>query len=93
MRHAPICVRSGSYLAENVSFDVADKVIADLYVGMTKIGRLPKLGHERSDLTDDPVLFYRVHKYFIIYVPGVKPIGIARVLHAARDIASILGKD
>jgi len=79
-----------NYLVEQASFDVADRVIADLYVGMDKLGKSTGIGHSREDLTSLPVKFYRVHKYLIVYSGDTKPIGIARVLHGSRDIPSIL---
>jgi toxin ParE1/3/4 len=81
-----------NYLAESASFDVADKVIADLNAGMEKVARTPALGHVRPDLTDDPVKFFLVHLYLIVFVPGTKPLGIARILHSARDVKAILGE-
>src|SRR5258708_6027586 len=81
-----------NYLAEHASFDVADKVIADLYDGMDKIGKSPAIGHLRDDLTRLPVRFYRVHSYLILYAPRERPIGIVRVLHSSRDIPSVLGE-
>jgi plasmid stabilization system protein ParE len=81
-----------SYLAEHASFEVADKVAADLRDGMDEIGTSPGIGHRRSDLTKLPIKFYRVHSYLILYAPDEKPLGIVRVLHGSRDIASILGE-
>lgn len=85
-------LQTWNYLAEEVSFEVADKVVADLYAGMDKLGRSPGIGHERPDLTKLPIKFYRVHRYLILYAPNEKPIGIVRILHGSRDIPSILGE-
>jgi toxin ParE1/3/4 len=79
-----------NYLAEHASFDIADKVITDLYSGMDEIAKVPALGHGRPDLTDLAVKFYRVHSYLIIYAPAELPIGVVRILHGSRDIPSIL---
>jgi plasmid stabilization system protein ParE len=85
-------LKAWNYLAESVSFDVADKVLADLYEGMDKVARTPGLGHLREDLTTLPVKFYLVHKYLVVYTPE-KPVGIVRVIHSARDIRAILGHE
>ena len=79
-----------NYLAEQASFDVADKVIADLYAGMDKLAKTPGIGHSREDLTPLPVLFYRVHRYLIICAPAERLMGIVRVLHGSRDIPAVL---
>jgi plasmid stabilization system protein ParE len=79
-----------NYLAESASFDVADKVVADLKKGMDQLGKSPGIGHYRTDITELPIKFYRVHRYLILYTPDLKPIGIVRILHGARDISFIM---
>jgi plasmid stabilization system protein ParE len=79
-----------NYLADSVSISVADRVVADLRAAVRKLAASPFLGHIRSDLTNRPALFYRVHSYFIIYDPKSKPLYVIRVLHSARDIESLL---
>ena len=78
-----------NYLAENVSFETADRVMADLEKAMQKIAANPGLGHRREDITDLPLLFYRVHSYLIAYAPKLTPIGIARVVHGARHLPDL----
>ena len=82
-----------NHLAETASFAVADKVINNLYVGMDKVAKRPGFGHRRTDLTELPVKFYLVSPYLVVFADEEKPIGIVRVLHSARDIPSILGKE
>ena len=50
----------------------------------------PEAGHRREDLTDAPVKFWSVFSYLIIYDPAKRPIEILKVVHAARDIPSLL---
>lgn len=78
------------YLAEHASIDVADKVLADIEAGILRVARSPGHGHRRPDLTERDVRFYRVHSYLIVYRPDKKPIHVLRVLHAARDVKSLL---
>jgi toxin ParE1/3/4 len=49
----------------------------------------PGAGHKRDDLTDEPMKFWSVFSYMIVYDPATKPLGVARVLHASRDLASL----
>jgi plasmid stabilization system protein ParE len=49
----------------------------------------PSAGHWRDDLTDAHVRFWPVLGYLIVYDPTTQPIGIARVLHASRDLESL----
>jgi hypothetical protein len=48
------------------------------------------VGHVREDLQDLPVKFWPVFFYLVIYKPHAKPLEVLRILHAARDIATIL---
>jgi len=51
---------------------------------------MPGLGHSRIDLTNDPVKFWRVFSYFVIYDPAPRPIHIIRILHGRRDLEALL---
>ena len=79
-----------NYLAENRSIAGADKVARDLRAAIRKVVSSPFLGHMRPDLTDRPLLFYRVHAYFILSNPKSEPLQVVRVLHSARDLKSLL---
>ena len=48
------------------------------------------MGHGREDLTDQPVLFWPVGAYSIIYRPETMPLEVVRVLHGSRDIPSLV---
>jgi len=70
--------------ADNPS--AADKLEADIYEVFALLARNPRLGHKRTDLTDEPVLFWPVRgHYLVIYHRAAQPLKIVRVLHAARD--------
>lgn len=49
----------------------------------------PGAGHSRSDLTSEPVKFWPVFSYLIVYDPGMRPLGVARILHASRDLEAL----
>ena len=49
----------------------------------------PGAGHSRENLTDEPVKFWPVFSYLIIYDPATQPIGVARVLHGGQDLTPI----
>lgn len=68
----------------------ARRVMAEIRTACTRLAQNPHLGHRREDLTDQPVLFWPVRAYFIIYQPEKTPLEIVRVLHGARDIPSLL---
>ncbi len=78
------------YLFENAGPKVADRVVSDLYRAIQKLVKSPGLGHRREDPTAHPVRIWLVHSYDVIYEPDSRPLAVARILHAARDICSIL---
>lgn len=78
------------YICQQGSIDAADKVINDLRLAMHKLADLPGMGHLRVDLAEEPLRFWPVHSYLIIYRFSSKPLGIVRILHGARDVRTIL---
>ena len=44
------------------------------------------LATDGSDLTDEPVRFWPVRgQYIVIYLPGIEPLKIVRILQGARN--------
>jgi plasmid stabilization system protein ParE len=70
--------------------EAALHVEADLYEAMDKLADMPGMGHLRDDLTSEPLRFWRVHSYLILYTPDTRPVEIVRVLSSSRDIGGIL---
>ncbi len=67
----------------------ADKLEADIYKACEILAENPRLGHKRTDLTDEPVLFWPVRgHYLVIYQPESRPLKIVRILHGARDASA-----
>src|SRR5438270_13630749 len=79
----------GRYIARS-SPSAAKKVVREIRAGIRKVAARPGLGHLREDLTDEPVRFWLVYSYLIVYRAEQKPIEVVRILHAARDLASLL---
>jgi len=69
----------------------AEQVEERLFQAFDLLAENPRLGHQRQDLTDRPVLFWPVRRtpYAVIYRAD-SPIVILRVIHSHRDIASLL---
>jgi antitoxin ParD1/3/4/toxin ParE1/3/4 len=77
-----------SYIAAD-SVKAARKVRLALFDACQRLAENPRIGHTREDLTDQPVLFWPVGSYLIIYDPQTKPLSVVRVVHAARDVPSL----
>jgi toxin ParE1/3/4 len=73
------------------TMQAADRVLDALEAAMVKLAKNPGLGHWREDLTDKRHRFFLVYSYLIVYRHETKPLQIIRVLHAARNVQSILG--
>jgi plasmid stabilization system protein ParE len=78
------------YIA-NDNIEAADRVIDALDNAMIKLAKNPGMGHRRDELTDKRHRFLLVYSYLIVYRHETKPLQIIRILHAARDVQSILG--
>lgn len=68
----------------------AKRVLAEFKTAMRRLSRSPDIGHLREDLVDEPLRFWPVYSYLIIYRAEIRPIQIIRVLHGSRDVRSIL---
>ena len=57
-----------------------------------RLAVMPGLGHARTDLTAQPVKFWPVFSYLLVYDPASTPLRIVAVLHAARDVGPTLAR-
>ena len=78
------------YIA-NDNIQAADRVLEALENAILKLGKNPGIGHFREELADKRHRFFLVYSYLIVYRHETKPLQIIRVLHAGRDVPSILG--
>jgi len=51
---------------------------------MGLVASFPGLGPSRKDLTDEPLRFWSVYSYLIVYRPETKP------LQVIRDVGAVL---
>jgi toxin ParE1/3/4 len=80
------------YAAEVGDLDLADKIRDEIFTGIRAAARKPGIGHFRRDLAGEPLRFWRVRSYLIIYRSEAKPIQVVRILHGARDVQGVLGE-
>lgn len=72
------------------SLDVADRVRDEIFAACERLAQMPRMGHLREDLADEPLRLWSVYSYLIIYRPDARPLEIVRVLHGARDVQRLL---
>ncbi len=76
-------------ILKNANARVARYVVGELTSALRFLAATPGAGHARGDLTGEPVRFWPVLSYLIVYDPAMQPLGIARVLHASRDLETM----
>ena len=74
--------------ADNV--EAARKVMRELRSSFRRLARYPRLGHTRPGLTDQPVRFWPIYSYLVIYKADTRPLEIVRILHGSRDLERLL---
>lgn len=79
-----------SYYIREAGREVAQMMLAELRQAIRDLADRPGIGHKRTDLAADDILFWPVRSYLIVYRRQPKRIEIVGVLHGARDIPSIL---
>jgi plasmid stabilization system protein ParE len=77
------------YLTGEVGAAIARHVLSAVRQKLQFLADHPQAGHSRTDLTDEPVKFWSVFSYLIVYDPQTRPIGVARILHAGRDLETL----
>jgi plasmid stabilization system protein ParE len=74
------------------SRDAAKRVPAKIRENMRLLASFPHIGHLREDVTDEPLRFWRVYSYLIVYRPETKPLEIIHILHGAQDLGRFFRK-
>ncbi len=99
MRRFALTPAAADDLAEIFDFlraenpDAARRVLQKFREAMDRLARTPGMGHLREDLADEPLKFWPVYSYLIIYRPTTHPLQVVRVLHGARDIQRLLSSE
>jgi|SRR5579864_2129288 len=78
------------YIKKQSSIDMAERVEAVIRDRIAFLAENPGAGHWRKNLTEQPVKFFPVYSYLIVYRPGTKPLQIVSILHGRRDVQQIL---
>jgi toxin ParE1/3/4 len=81
------------YLTEEGGATLARHVLREIRSALGFLAETPGAGHARDDLTDEPVKFWSVFSYMIVYDPATRPIGVARVLHGSIDLEKLFRKN
>jgi plasmid stabilization system protein ParE len=78
------------YIARD-DIGAADRLTERMDKAFRLLAKFPRKGHRRADVhTSEPVLFWPVGAYVVVYRPEPRPIIIVRVVHGARDLDALL---
>jgi toxin ParE1/3/4 len=88
-RHARLDLDEIADHLADYSPSAATKTLKTLLERLTLLARQPLLGEVREDLPGCPRCFVSGN-YVILYQPAADGIEVARVVHASRDIKSLL---
>jgi len=78
------------YIKKNASLEMAERVEAVIREKIVYLAERPGGGHWRRDLTDEPVKFFSIYSYLIVYRPETKPLQVVAILHGRRDVEQLL---
>lgn len=78
------------HIKRQSSLEVAERVEAVIRDRIVFLAENPGVGHWRKDLTSEPVRFFPVYSYLIVYRPGAQPLHVVAVVHGRRDVERIL---
>jgi toxin ParE1/3/4 len=78
------------YIKEQGSVGAAERIESEILEKLTFLAETPRAGHFREELTNEPVRFFPVYSYLIVYRPETKPLQIVSILHGRQDVERIL---
>lgn len=69
------------------SADTAERIRAEFFDALQRLGRSPGIGHYHEELLDRRYRFWNFYSYVVCYAWQRKPIQIIAVVHGARELA------
>ena len=78
------------YIKRESTEKIADRVEAAIRNKIVSLAKSSGIGHWRKDLTDEPVKFFPVYSYLIVYRPDTKPLHVVAILQGRRDVQQVL---
>jgi toxin ParE1/3/4 len=78
------------HIKKQTSLAMADRVEAVIREKIAFLAGNSGAGHWRKNLTDEPVKFFPVYSYLIVYRPDTKPLQVVSIIHGRRDVEQIL---
>ena len=80
------------FIAERDGIDRALHVYEKFVEAFEALAASPGIGTRKPEFTDDPVRWWPVFRFLVVYDAGRKPVDILRVIHGARDITRLFAE-
>jgi plasmid stabilization system protein ParE len=74
------------YINKASTPETADRIESTIRDKIVFLSKRSATGHSRKDLTSEPVKFFPVYSYLVVYRPNTKPLQVAAILHGHRDV-------
>jgi toxin ParE1/3/4 len=78
------------YVRKQSGLEIADRVESGIRDKIVRVATAPGIGHWRRDLTDEPVKFFPVYSYLIVYLTEKNPLHVVAIVHGHRDVERLL---
>jgi plasmid stabilization system protein ParE len=78
------------YIKKQSSVEIADHVESVILDKIVFLAGNSGAGHSRKNLTGEPVRFFPVYSYLIVYRTGTNPLQTVSILHGRRNVEQIL---
>lgn len=78
------------FIASESGPDRAEAVVSDIERAAARLAEYPEMGHKRSDLTDEPLRFWSIHRFLLIYRPSTRPLEFIHIVSGWRDVEALL---
>jgi toxin ParE1/3/4 len=73
--------------------EMALLVLGTIEQAFELLAKNPGIGRVRGDLVEEDLRVWVVYSYLIVYLPTAHPLEVVHVVHGARDVATVLGKE
>src|SRR5258708_35398980 len=83
-------VKIWRYIKTNAGLEMAARVESVIRAKIVALAARPDGGHWRRDLTDEPVKFFPIYSYLVVYRPETNPLQVVVILHGRRDVEQLL---
>jgi toxin ParE1/3/4 len=76
------------YIAAD-NLGAADRVRNELERATHSLANMPGMGHQREDVSDPTIRFWRVYSYLIAYRMEGETLYVLRIVHGARNFRDL----